>query len=184
LHVLGTCKWYSGTVIAVIHEADGDYHLRVTPASGYKGFLDADNYSQQHGALVCEITPGQRLPLPSVGERIAVFGTWVLDADHGWREVHPIWAIKYLDTGKTIYALPPSPPRYDPDAGSGGGGGGNCDPNYVVTGGPCLKDGIGDYDCYGGTGNGPNYTPAGATIKVVGSDPFGLDADHDRIACN
>jgi hypothetical protein len=54
----------------------------------------------------------------------------------------------------------------------GGSEGANCDPNYVVSGGPSLKDGIGDYECYGGTGNGSNYTRPGATIKVVGSDPF------------
>ena len=54
----------------------------------------------------------------------------------------------------------------------------------MVIGGPCLKDGIGDYDCYGGSGNGPNYTPPGATIKVVGVDVFGLDRDHDGYGCD
>ena len=54
----------------------------------------------------------------------------------------------------------------------------------MVIGGPCLKDGIGDYDCYGGPGNGPNYTPPGATIKVVGVDVFGLDRDHDGHGCD
>ena len=53
-----------------------------------------------------------------------------------------------------------------------------CDPSYV---GVCLQDGIGDYDCAGGSGNGPNYVRG--PFKVVGSDPFGLDADHDGIGC-
>lgn len=47
--------------------------------------------------------------------------------------------------------------------------------------GVCLHDGIGDYDCAGGKGNGPNYVSG--PIEVVGSDPFGLDADHDGIGC-
>jgi len=191
LHVLKACQWYVGTVERVIHEDDGDYHVDVAPASGYKGFLDSDNYSAQHGQLVIEVMPGQALPIPSVGERISVFGTWVYDADHGWNEIHPVWAITY-SSGKTVDSLPPRTPQHDPDAGSGGGGSGGgsggsgssgCDPDYVVTGGPCLKAGIGDYDCYGGGGDGPNYTPSGATIKVVGTDVFRLDSDHDGLAC-
>ena len=53
-----------------------------------------------------------------------------------------------------------------------------CDPNYA---GQCLKDGIGDYDCSGGSGNGPNYVYG--TVRVVGSDPFGLDRDDDGLGC-
>ncbi|HTR74173.1 MAG TPA: hypothetical protein VMH33_02805 [Solirubrobacterales bacterium] len=53
-----------------------------------------------------------------------------------------------------------------------------CDPNYE---GACLHDGIGDYDCAGGSGDGPNYVEG--PIYVVGADPFGLDEDGDGIAC-
>jgi hypothetical protein len=116
-------------VARVIHEQDGDYHVDVAPANGYKRFLDADNYSAQYGQLVTEIIPGQSFPAPHVGERIAVFGTWVYDSDHGWNEIHPIWAITNLDTGMTVASLPVVPPRYQPDGGGGsggGGGGGSC----------------------------------------------------------
>jgi hypothetical protein len=53
-----------------------------------------------------------------------------------------------------------------------------CDPNYA---GQCLKDGIGDYDCSSGSGNGPNYVYG--TVRVVGSDPFALDRDHNGLGC-
>jgi outer membrane biosynthesis protein TonB len=54
-----------------------------------------------------------------------------------------------------------------------------CDPSYP---GVCLKDGIGDYDCAGGSGNGPNYVSG--PIKVLSPDPFGLDGnDNDGIGC-
>lgn len=53
-----------------------------------------------------------------------------------------------------------------------------CDPNYE---GACLHEGIGDYDCAGGSGNGPNYVEG--PIEVVGVDEFGLDSDGDGIAC-
>lgn len=42
-------------------------------------------------------------------------------------------------------------------------------------------DGIGDYDCAGGLGNGPNYVQG--PFQVVGSDPYGLDGDNDGIGC-
>ena len=68
--------------------------------------------------------------------------------------------------------------------GTGGSSGGTgpapqCDPNYT---GQCLKDGIGDYDCRGGSGNGPNYVYG--TVKVVGTDVFGLDGDNDGYGCD
>ena len=66
----------------------------------------------------------------------------------------------------------PSPPPKPAPAPS------TCDPNYA---GQCLKDGIGDYDCSSGSGNGPNYVYG--TVRVVGSDPFGLDRDNDGLGC-
>lgn len=55
--------------------------------------------------------------------------------------------------------------------GGGGGGGANCTPGYS----PCLTyHGGADYDCAGGSGNGPYYTR---------SDPYGLDADNDGYGC-
>jgi hypothetical protein len=53
-----------------------------------------------------------------------------------------------------------------------------CDPNYE---GECLHDGIGDYDCAGGSGNGPNYVYS--PVTVVGVDVFGLDANDNGIGC-
>ena len=191
LHVLATCQWYMGTVVAVRPEDDGDHHIDVAPDPGYSKFLnDGDRAHQQDGLLI-EVMKGQQLPIPFEGEHISVFGTWVYDADHGWNEIHAIWAIKYLDTGKVVMALPPATPEYEPGSGGsggpgggggsggGGGGGGDCDPSYV---GVCLHDGIGDYDCKGGSGNGPNYVEG--PFQVVGADPFGLDADHDGVGCD
>ena len=54
----------------------------------------------------------------------------------------------------------------------------NCHPSYE---GVCLTPGIGDYDCAGGSGNGPNYVAG--PIRVVGWDEFGLDRDGDGIGC-
>lgn len=56
-------------------------------------------------------------------------------------------------------------------------GGGDCDPNYS---GACLKPDSPDYDCAGGSGDGPDYT---GPVQVVGDDPHGLDRDGDGFAC-
>ncbi|WP_210495442.1 excalibur domain-containing protein [Patulibacter sp. SYSU D01012] len=53
-----------------------------------------------------------------------------------------------------------------------------CDSNYR---GRCLRPDVSDYDCAGGSGNGPYYVSG--PFRVVGTDHYGLDADHDGIAC-
>lgn len=47
--------------------------------------------------------------------------------------------------------------------------------------GRCLKPNASDYDCAGGSGNGPYYVRG--PFQVVGSDPYRLDSDHDGTAC-
>ena len=54
---------------------------------------------------------------------------------------------------------------------------GNCHPSYK---GACLDPTASDYDCAGGSGNGPKYT---GPVRVVGPDDFGLDSDGDGYAC-
>jgi hypothetical protein len=58
-----------------------------------------------------------------------------------------------------------------------GGGASRCDPSYE---GACLDPSSPDYDCEGGSGNGPDYT---GPVRVVGDDPHGLDADGDGHGC-
>src|SRR3954453_10404313 len=58
----------------------------------------------------------------------------------------------------------------------GGGSGRNCDPNYA---GACLRPNVSDYDCAGGSGDGPYYT---GPVRVVGDDHYDLDRDGDGVA--
>jgi resuscitation-promoting factor RpfB len=51
----------------------------------------------------------------------------------------------------------------------------NCTPGYI----PCLPP-ASDYDCDGGSGNGPKYS---GPVRVTGSDPYDLDRDGDGKAC-
>jgi hypothetical protein len=51
-----------------------------------------------------------------------------------------------------------------------------CNPNYSG----CLDPYASDYDCAGGSGDGPEYT---GTVEVTGYDEYGLDDDGDGIGC-
>jgi hypothetical protein len=61
---------------------------------------------------------------------------------------------------------PPPPPTSTP-----------CHPSYT---GACLDPSARDYDCAGGSGDGPKYT---GYVNVVGYDEYGLDADNDGVGC-
>jgi len=52
-----------------------------------------------------------------------------------------------------------------------------CHPSYS---GACLRPDVSDYDCIGGSGNGPYYT---GRVRVIGPDVFGLDRDDDGWGC-
>jgi PASTA domain len=173
LSVLKACQWFAGAVVAVRPEDDGDYHVDIRPNKGYGEFLDSGDVNRQHGGLLIEIMPGQKMPIPSVGDHVSVFGTWVYDTDHGWNELHPLWAMKDLQSAKLIVALPPITPKYHPDQPPPptGGGGTNCDPAYPTV---CIPPPPPDLDC--GDISYRNF-------KVLSPDPHGFDGDHDGIGC-
>ena len=68
-----------------------------------------------------------------------------------------------------------APPPSNENSPPASGGGGNCTPGYS----PCLPP-ASDYDCEGGSGDGPKYT---GTVQVTGSDPYELDGDGDGTGC-
>jgi resuscitation-promoting factor RpfB len=71
----------------------------------------------------------------------------------------------------TIAKKPPPPPPPPPTVQED-----NCTSGYS----PCLPP-ASDYDCAGGSGDGPAY--AEGPIAVTGSDPYGLDDDSDGVGC-
>ena len=77
-----------------------------------------------------------------------------------------------------VAKAPPPPPPTAPPAPPPTAPSQNCHDSYQ---GECLKVGIGDYDCAGGSGNGPNYVQG--TVRVVGPDEFDLDRDGDGLGC-
>jgi hypothetical protein len=87
-----------------------------------------------------------------------------------------------VDEGSTItliVAKAPPPPSPSPSpTKTTSSSSSNCDPNYS---GACLDPNASDYDCAGGSGNGPLYVSG--TVTVVGDDHYGLDADGDGLGC-
>ncbi|TAH31686.1 hypothetical protein EYC59_06485 [Candidatus Saccharibacteria bacterium] len=69
------------------------------------------------------------------------------------------------------YVAPAPTPAPTPVASS------SCDPNYS---GACVPI-ASDVDCAGGSGNGPAYVQG--PVRVIGSDIYGLDRDHNGIGC-
>jgi hypothetical protein len=74
-------------------------------------------------------------------------------------------------------APPPPPPTTVPPPPSTSAPR-NCDPSYPDV---CLNPNAEDYDCAGGSGNGPLYVEG--PISVSAPDPFGLDANGDGVGC-
>lgn len=72
---------------------------------------------------------------------------------------------------KRVAAATPAPIVHTPAPAS------NCDPNYSG----CVPI-ASDVDCAGGSGNGPAYVKG--PVTVIGTDIYGLDANHDGIGCN
>jgi hypothetical protein len=70
------------------------------------------------------------------------------------------------------------PPAAPKDDSGRGGKSADCDSSYQ---GACLDPDALDYDCEGGTGDGPRYT---GVVEVVGDDHFDLDRDGDGIGCD
>jgi beta-lactam-binding protein with PASTA domain len=77
-----------------------------------------------------------------------------------------------------VAKAPPPPPSTAPPAPLPTAPPPNCHDSYR---GECLKVGVGDYDCAGGSGNDPNYVQG--TVRVVGPDEFDLDRDGDGLGC-
>lgn len=109
LKVLDPCRHAEGVIVDVAAEEDGDYHLWFTPDPGYAQLMNGENHFQGKPAMLAEITPDcpgdpadeqaaarcpkSHVPLPSLGDHVAINGPWVFDSNHGWNEIHPVDSI-------------------------------------------------------------------------------------------
>ena len=106
-------------------------------------------------------------------------GTVISQSPKAGAEVLPGTTVS-LVVAKTPSAPPPpppppstAPPPPPPTAPAS-----SCDPSYPDV---CLDPAVEDYDCAGGTGNGPKYVEG--PIRVRPPDPFDLDREGDGWGC-
>jgi len=109
LQVIQRCISVTGTVEEVGANSDGDYHMLLRLETGQENLLKRKNMKNKKGRLVLEIVcanPVQEkkvgttcngfsnpLPLPKIGDRIKVWGSYVIDTNNGWAEIHPVTKI-------------------------------------------------------------------------------------------
>lgn len=117
LHVLASCVSVRGVIVSARQEPDGDLHVLLKVDADQRDprggrFTNGVNDATQGGDLVLEpvcVGPttqpnaaaacaGYRNPLvvPPPGTHVVVTGPWVLDAPHGWLEIHPLERVKVL----------------------------------------------------------------------------------------
>lgn len=131
LKVRNRCLTVTGTVGYVEHEDDGDIHVDLSLPPREAHLLNGANRTYQNGLLVTEIVPadepgctpgrpprpahgsynygictGADITAPPTGARVAVTGPYVLDANHGWMEIHPVWALKLIAGPPRIASTP------------------------------------------------------------------------------
>jgi hypothetical protein len=109
LKVLKSRITATGVIERVRKEKDGDDHILLHLDAGQENLLNEKNIREQHGDLVVEpicvnkvkqedaIVPCSgylnNVVLPDVGDTVSVTGTYVLDMEHGWNEIHPVTEI-------------------------------------------------------------------------------------------
>jgi hypothetical protein len=121
LVVYKDCQTVSGIVDRVIVEADGDYHIRLGLDAPYQNLTNSVNNSDQYGDLVLEIVCANtvtqtdavdacqnylnHVTIPQEGQHIIATGPYVLDTDHGWTEIHPVYSLTITASPKNTVTV-------------------------------------------------------------------------------
>ena len=133
LILIRPCVKVEGVVYTAERAPDGDTHIGLyLPPALAGAVLDEYNVLDRSGRLVVEIVPadqpgctpgrppaasdqpavslglcsGANIAAPASGDRIAVIGAYVIDAQDGWTEVHPVWSLTVLAHNQP---MPPTP---------------------------------------------------------------------------
>lgn len=113
LQVVESCKTVTGKIEKIRPEKDGDLHILLKLDEGQEHLLNKRNYQQQKGNLVLEpicvgeITQSNAIEpcegykniveIPGIGDHVKVTGSYVLDTDHMWMEIHPVMKIEVTE---------------------------------------------------------------------------------------
>jgi hypothetical protein len=106
LQIIDPCFTTGVTVKGFRHETDGDLHIYTVPDN--PAALPGGSFKPGAGGyyIVEYMTrDGGHLPPPIIGEHMVVTGSYNLDADHGWNELHPVFNV-LLDSGQAYVSGP------------------------------------------------------------------------------
>ncbi len=106
LEIIDPCKAVTGVIDSVRWVPDGDFHININLDPPFKNLLNPANIKSQNGDLVTEVICAHFTPLPAaikscrgyenkivippVKTHVEITGSYVLDNDHGWMEIHPV----------------------------------------------------------------------------------------------
>lgn len=113
LQVIEKCKTVTGVIRDYSTERDGDLHIQIKLDPEFKNLINSANRKSQHGCIVvepicqkkvvqnsaigtCANYKKKKLRIPPRGTRVQITGSYVLDRQHGWTEIHPVTRIKKL----------------------------------------------------------------------------------------
>jgi len=110
LHVMEGCIAVTGAIRHIKREADGDDHIQLAVDPEFAKLLNERNKTAQGDSLilepVCQGPPvlaeahaacrdfHSPVSVPAAGDKIRVVGSYVLDTESGWMEIHPVSSIE------------------------------------------------------------------------------------------
>ncbi|HEY6894688.1 MAG TPA: carboxypeptidase-like regulatory domain-containing protein [Rhodanobacteraceae bacterium] len=111
LKVVSACETATGVIVSAHSNDDGDIDMQLAVDPPYTKLLNSGNLQKLNGNLQTEAICQAKVhsdvpdalrscreftgtvPIPAIGTHVQVTGTYVLDQDHGWMELHPITAL-------------------------------------------------------------------------------------------
>lgn len=122
LVLIRPCVKVEGVVYTAERAPDGDLHIGLYVPPADVALIDEDNVRQRGGRLVVEVVPadqvgcmpgrppppsdqpaknlgicsGANIASPAANDLISIIGAYVIDAQYGWTEIHPVWSLTVL----------------------------------------------------------------------------------------
>lgn len=126
LQIITSCMQVTGTIEFKRKEKDGDEHILLRLDPGQEGLINQYNKERQKGCLVLEpvcvhgVTQEDAkdacrnfvstVTIPKVGTHVRVTGSYVIDLEHKWTEIHPVTSFEILDTTQSPVIAQPTAP--------------------------------------------------------------------------
>ena len=111
LTISDACRTVTGTIMTHHSNDDGDIDMQVALDPPFESMINASNRTNLNGRLqveaVCQAPVVKyseaacagfsgTIPIPADGTRIQITGSYVLDTNHGWMEIHPVSVLTVL----------------------------------------------------------------------------------------